>query len=92
MAEDGVYEKVMAQVEKNQPTRVEEFKGWCQYFGGCPTDEAEQKGEEFYKYLVAAFGHAFAQVAIQGSHIGCIVNAMGRGLLSHFQPPSVTSQ
>lgn len=61
MAEDGVYEKVMAQVEKNQPTRVEEFKGWCQYFGGCPTDEAEQKGEEFYKYLVAAFGHAFAQ-------------------------------
>ena len=33
MADGGVYERVMAQVEKNQPTRVEEFKGWCKYFG-----------------------------------------------------------
>ena len=74
MAEGGVYEKVMGLVQKSQPTRVEEFKGWCQYYGGCPTEESDKKGDEFYKYLVAAFGHAFAQVKFSEFAARCKVD------------------
>jgi hypothetical protein len=54
------YAKVMGDVEKVQPQRVEEFQGWCQYYGSAPNEEAEVKGKEFYEYLTAAFGPAFA--------------------------------
>jgi hypothetical protein len=30
------YAKAMGDVEKVQPQRVEEFQGWCQYYGSAP--------------------------------------------------------
>jgi len=60
MSESEAYAKVMGAVEKVQPQRVEEFQGWCQYFGSAPNEEAEVKAKEFYEYLSTAFGPAFA--------------------------------
>jgi hypothetical protein len=61
MAEQDAYAKVMGAVEKVQPARVDEFQGWCQYFGSAPNEEAEVKAKEFYEYLTTAFGPAFAE-------------------------------
>ena len=50
----------MGKVKATQPSRVEEFQGWCQYYGSAPNEEAEGKAKEFYNYLTTAFSPAFA--------------------------------
>ena len=50
----------MDAVKAVQPQRVEEFQGWCQYYGSAPNEEAEAKAKEFFQYLTTAFGQDFA--------------------------------